>query len=515
MKFKRFMTAGLTLCLAASVAGCSDNGEKSAENGKMTITAMKYIYGDPPPIDGPGLKKINEKFKVDYQPRFIPEADYDEKLTAVMASGDVPDIVGFKGFGVNEMKFYTWAKQGAFLPLDEYIKDYPTFKMVPDYAWDAMKVDGKIYGIPEYSPVSEVTPVIRKDWLDKLGLKMPTNYEELKKVAIAFTKQDPDGNGKDDTYGIAMGQNIDPDYNMGAYWDYTAWYHKNEQGRYIPGIISDARKQLIQFYADLYKEGALTRDFALMSWGDVNSKEFYAGKAGIFIAAPQGMSEPYMQSLLQVHPEAELVPIPPFQAPDGSKGFRARKPYFGMTALSAKLADQPEKVKRILEMIDFGRKFYPWEERTPDNKDFDWLWGHQGEGYVMKGGKPVAQKPESQPRTYLPDKKGWAPSLEANRYSMEYNVPQLANLTRQLEQMHVQTKHYFNPVNGIIPEIEQQKGEELRQFLINEQTKMIVGQRPIDEWDQMVQEFLNKGGAQWIKEMNEAIQAGNRQGFWK
>ena len=44
--------------------------------------------------------------------------------------------------------------------------------------------------------------VIRKDWLDNLGLEVPTTPEELLAVAEAFTYDDPDGNGVDDTYAI-------------------------------------------------------------------------------------------------------------------------------------------------------------------------------------------------------------------------------------------------------------------------------------------------------------------------
>ena len=80
-------------------------------------------------------------------------------------------------------------KQGAFLPLNEYIDDYPTLKMVPKEVWNAVTVDGKIYAIPKYYPKNYLpTPIIRKDWLDKLGLEMPANYEELKEVAVAFAR---------------------------------------------------------------------------------------------------------------------------------------------------------------------------------------------------------------------------------------------------------------------------------------------------------------------------------------
>ena len=92
-------------------------------------------------------------------------------------------------------RYNKFAKQGP-LDLEPYINDYPTLKAVPDYIWDSMRVNGKIHAIPQYAPKYQVVTVLRKDWLDKLGLKPPTNYEELKEVALAFTNGDPDGNNK-------------------------------------------------------------------------------------------------------------------------------------------------------------------------------------------------------------------------------------------------------------------------------------------------------------------------------
>ena len=155
--------------------------------------------------------------------------------------------------------------------------------------------------------------------VDKLGLKMPTNYEELKEVAIAFATKDPDGNGKDDTYGLVFGEKLWPNYHFGTYWDADAWYHKNEKGQYIPGIISDARKEWIQLMAELYKAGAIQKDFVLLNPNEANTRVFYAGKAGIMVGAPRGMSDDYMKALKKIHPDAELAAIPPFEAPDGSR----------------------------------------------------------------------------------------------------------------------------------------------------------------------------------------------------
>lgn len=529
MAMKKLLAAGLVVALSATAAACgsakpdektpadgNSAGGQTASSKKHTISMIDFRYGALPPSDGKGIQMINEKFNVDFKPQYVVRSDYTQKLSAVVASGDIPDIIVLEAPDAN---FYKWAKQGAFLPLDEYMDKYESFKLIPENVRKAVMVGGKTYAIQKYLTENyDLTPMIRTDWLDKLGLKMPTNYEELKQVAIAFTKNDPDGNGKSDTYGLAMAENINPQYAMGTYWDLNAWYHKNEEGQLIPGFISNARKEHVQWLADLYKEGAITKDFALTNWTNVNTKEFYAGKAGIFIGTPRGMNPTWMQGLVDVNPNAKLAPIPAFKAPDGSQGYTSSSGFYGLVMLSAKLKDDPDKVKRILEMIDFGRKFYPQEQRNGSNKDFDWLNGLENQGYKVVDGAVQRELEEKgmAPMNYLPDRTMWAPSDDANGYSKEYTVPLLRDVAAQFEVMHKNMKHYFNPVNAVFSETRATKDSELSKFLYTEQTKMIFGEKPISDWDKMVKDWMDKGGAQVIKEVNDALKESGYTGpQWK
>ncbi|MFZ7946194.1 extracellular solute-binding protein [Neobacillus sp. 19] len=241
---KRFMSITLSsVLLAGSLAACSPDSEKTSsntnKNEKMAITWFDGTWENPVPEPGnEAAKALNKKFNIDFKPQYIPFDLYDDKLTVKMASGDIPDVIGTEGADTNYIK---WAKQGAFLPLNDYVKKYENFKDIPQSVWDAVSLDGKIYGIPLFFPASGgKKPIIRQDWLDKLGLEMPTNYEELEKVAIAFAKEDPDGNGKDDTIGLGLAKGIVYDPAFGAYWG-NSWYHKNKDGQLIPGQISEGK----------------------------------------------------------------------------------------------------------------------------------------------------------------------------------------------------------------------------------------------------------------------------------
>ncbi|MBA4496453.1 extracellular solute-binding protein [Paenactinomyces guangxiensis] len=512
-KWRLLFTLILIMSLAGGVVACTPNKEHDV-NKKYTITSLDFLYSDIPPKNGKGIEMINNKFNVNYKREYGIFTNYNETLATRIASGDIPDVIGFESLDGN---FYRWAQQGAFLPLNDYIKDYPTLQTVPQEVWNPVTVNGNIIAIPKYFPKNYLnSPIIRKDWLDKLDLQMPTNYEELKKVAIAFTKQDPDGNGKNDTFGMVLGQELWPHYNFGAYWDYSAWYHKNRKGQYIPGVITEQRKEWLKFMADLYKEGAITKEFVLMKPTEAQ-KDFYSGKAGIMVGSPRGMEETYSETLQKIHPHAKLTSIPPFEAPDGSKGYTAGSGFYNATTLSAKLADDPGKVRRILDIIDFGRRFYPLEQRNSENKDFDWIYGYENKGYTLVEGNPVLTPwtEGKHPWVYMLDNKMWAPSDEANQYSKTYKNPILRGVTKDLETMHSNTKHYQNPIHQVFSETNAEKGLEILIELQNEQSKIITGDRPLSDWDQIVKQYLDSGGAQIIDEVNKEIQKKKIQPGWK
>ena len=50
---------------------------------------------------------------------------------------------------------------------------------------------------------------------------------------------------------------------------------------------------------------------------------------------------------------------------------------------------------------------------------------------------------------------------------------------------------------------------------MDEQVKMIAGTRPVSDWDKLVQEYLDKGGAQVIQEYNANIKEKDPKALFK
>ncbi|SDW17466.1 extracellular solute-binding protein [Paenibacillus sp. CF384] len=504
---------------ASTKAGTSaENSTQSIAGGAVRVSYMDGLWDAAiPSQDGPAVQAINEKFGIDFRPQFYYMQEYPDKLAVTMAGGDLPDMIGLEN---PDSGFIKWAKQGAFLPLNDLIKNYPTLSKIPQSVWQSVSVDGNIYAIPRwFTKKYGKHPVIRKDWLDNLGLPMPTNYQELRDVLIAFTNHDPDKNGKDDTLGLGLssvGTGLLYGAAMGAAYDSAAWYDRNAAGQLIPGTITESNKEQIQFLTELYSAGAIAKDWAVSKMSDVRN-DFFSGKIGMYFEQPYDFNEKRFTALRELQPSANLAVIPPFLQSDGQSGYvSSSKGVYQMIMLNAELKEQPEKVNLILGMLDYMSSWIPWEERNPANGDFDWQYGGVNQGYEMKEGIPVekADAQDLRPKNYLIGRY-WAPNDEAVQPQYTFSDP----LAKQFVQDAVDTlkryKFYRNPVDYITSPLRSETESELELAFTDHVTRMIVGDEPLSSWDEAVQEYLNNGGQAIIDEVNKLIKEQHISPGWE
>ena len=144
------------------------------------------------------VTQIQEEAGVEIEWEII-RADWDQVKATRFASGDIPDLL-FNA--TNNADYQTY--KGLFLELTPYINQDLTpniaamFEEEPDTKALATTLEGEIYGTPKFQgkwPDTNTVMFINQQWLDNLGLEMPTTFSELKEVLIAFKEQDANGNG--------------------------------------------------------------------------------------------------------------------------------------------------------------------------------------------------------------------------------------------------------------------------------------------------------------------------------
>lgn len=145
---------------------------------------------------------MGEKTNVYLDWTLVPQDSWQERKNLVVASGDLPDgFMATRSLSTNEIQKF--GSDGILIALDGLLDEYaPTITSVlhenPTLDAFTRSLDGNIYALPTLEDLgfdSLSSAIIRTEWLDALGLDMPTTTEEFYQVLKAFKTQDPNGNG--------------------------------------------------------------------------------------------------------------------------------------------------------------------------------------------------------------------------------------------------------------------------------------------------------------------------------
>ena len=268
-----------------------------------------------------------------------------EKFNLMVASNDLSDIIS------NATTLYSNGGEAAIA--DEILIDHLPYlteeltpqicklmEAYPDAVPEALTESGWLAGMPQLSMQTETTqtfgPMIRKDWLDELGLDAPETYDELHDVLKAFKeKKGADAplllnyaatginNGLVEGYGIfglvADAAMSEPYYQV----DDTVMY----------GPIQPEFKDYLTMIHDWYQEGLIWQDF--MSYTDFQNPPtdvILADRAGVFYAEVT-----YIATLEDASNTEgfELVAIPDFVQKSGDTiPFKEERAYAASTPWS-------------------------------------------------------------------------------------------------------------------------------------------------------------------------------------
>lgn len=257
----------------------------------------------------------------------VDSSQADTKLSTAIMSGDYPDILS-----ASSSEYVNYAQTGVIADItdvfEKYASDYLKEYLSVDggLAMSCVTLEGRIYGLPAMGNAYDSVPVmfIRQDWLDNLGLQIPTTMEELKEVAHAFTYDDPDQNGVNDTYGLAVdGKNIltNGGGDIGAVFAGFGAYPGADGMAFVEyedgvvtwgGTNAEGMKAGLQLLQDLYTDGCLAKDFITMD-GNSIFEEAGSGKCGIWFG-PMWAGMVTLSNALTVDPKAHVVSAP---VPDG------------------------------------------------------------------------------------------------------------------------------------------------------------------------------------------------------
>lgn len=250
----------------------------------------------------------------------VPRQQEAQKLNAMLAAGDAPDLCL-----TNDAALVGgYAAQGKLADLTTFVQNAPTLRgflgnSVLDYgAWK-----GKIFAIPGKRQRSGVSGTwIRKDWLDILGLPLPTSRDQWLSAVRAFHDRDPGRIGAN--LAPIGGGGVDANILYSFYMpsterDQAAWIGPSS-GRPGRDISIPGAKEGMRFLNMLQNEGLFQKNWALWPKNDVlNFQTALAnGYVGSFTNSPSYMwSYNLMPAIRKNAPDSYWVPIDPFMNAEG------------------------------------------------------------------------------------------------------------------------------------------------------------------------------------------------------
>ncbi|MCW1096778.1 extracellular solute-binding protein [Streptomyces sp. RS2] len=159
--------------------------EKLGKGGEVTI--MSPFWGSPPKEDNAYYKAMNDLVGVDVVWQNQDGNTYDQKLGAVLASSEVPDVVVVPGWNMTgkipSAIIGKFADLGPYLSGDA-VKEYPNLAAIPTDAWRRSIFGGKLLGLPMPSSyVSGIVPLYRQDIFEQEGYEVPRSCDEFMALA--------------------------------------------------------------------------------------------------------------------------------------------------------------------------------------------------------------------------------------------------------------------------------------------------------------------------------------------
>ncbi|MCK9479236.1 MAG: extracellular solute-binding protein [Firmicutes bacterium] len=514
--FKRFLYIVLTVSFASTLLfGCGGKENLGSPD------VIKWVGTPNMPVESNSMvqKFIEDKYNVQLEVKSIT-IDYYQKLGADIAGGDVPDVMF-----INEpQNWQPLVDQGLLAEIDQdFLKDYAprhyaAIEQVDKTIWAAGMYKDALYAVPkimgnEYNTVM----VWRGDWLDNLGIKqIPDTIDEFEYSFRKFRYDDPDGNGKKDTYGLTgMGGSAQRQFDeiFGAYGIMPGQW-KVVGDKVCNSTTMDAAKDVIALLNQWYKEELIDPEMITDKQDNVVEKleqgrigAIHTALSNVSMNHPQGRSK--FESMKKTNPnsviEQRVGKLP--AGPSGQRGDWLWGPRSNFIVFGSHLKNDAEKMSKILEILDDIN----YDEETAlkvvfgdRGRTYDYIDPEIGAASGVKYLPPFDTDKNARAKegigqqgffNMLAPVSDWAAIDVANKYAN-------ADFKKENEELAYWGSYQDDLMRPQLPSSIRFQGD-LDKLKTTAYSEFITGVRSIDSWDAFVNEYMDKGGAILEQEAQE------------
>jgi len=404
VKLATLLLVSTALAGTAALAGCTkskDDGATSASSSPGASVAATTeppmeitVLGVNPPNDDKSFVQqyMEKKYNVKFKNMRVARDTWQQELNIKLAAKEVPDI------------WYLWSStevqqyhsQGLLAKIDRKAIEQamPTYaKQITDMkaedAWRPAFYDGSYYAVPRLwlDGATSYLTAYNKAWLTKLGFSAPPkDLTEFEQYLTKARNDDPDGNGKKDTYGYsATGKSAFATFNtiFAAFQVAPSVWGENDKGELQLGITTEKGRAALRQINKWYKAGLIDPEF-------ITTDDTKLGKdvAGNKIGADENywyyfdpIAGANQLAFKAANPGNELVVGKPLAGPYGPGTALSYGPFTAFVGMGAQVEKDPKKMQKILQM---------WNDLTADKETYKTTaFGKEGESFNLKDGVAV------------------------------------------------------------------------------------------------------------------------------
>lgn len=314
----------------------------------------------------------------------------------------------------------------------------------------------------------------------------------------AFTYNDPDGNGKQDTYGMT-GKGLEA-FNIifSAYGTMDPNRFIINDNKAVYTSVDPQAKEAIAFIKTLIEEGLV--DPEIMSNQSMEHRDkAVSGYAGILACGFWDIFKAtYMEQALSICPTARWELLMGVEGPAGKyDDIYDPSNASGYFAINADLKDKPERLIKVLQLFDTL-----CDEEAGQRAA---MFGVEGVHYKLDENGEIVALPELKNLTYSFN------YLLCGRDDLPYLKAKFPYLNAQIDQCSQMTTLLY--YNSLVRRPDGVTVSDIERYSTEEMTRFIFGERDLDEWDTYVDTLYNVYNLQGY--MDEATQNLTDAGFIK
>jgi putative aldouronate transport system substrate-binding protein len=449
---------------------------------RSDVTALVITYGAPPkPAESNQFwQAVNKALNVNLKVVVVPDAEYGQKMTTLMASGDdLPDIIMFSNLKLPRSAEFIQARCADLSELvgADAVKAYPNLANIPRYAWQGMgRINGRIYGVPLERPMPGNSLFVNRTALNQAGVPVQWDTEGFVAAMQKVTGNQRWGIGGSKSLFGGLGAVT---YHAGSLGAPNGWQVRD--GAFVSTLATPQFEEALGVMRRLVEAGAYHPDSLTLSATDLQT--FWHN--GTVMSLTDGFGSVALQTLTKISGRFALDlarPYGPSPTPWRGAGI------FGYATF--KKAD-PDRVKLLLRICNYLSAPFGTAEYELANYGVEGVHFTKGADGIKTTELYKVENNTNLPIKYL----GVAPSV--------LHLPGHPDAARAVYDWEkaVLPRSVADPSVGLRSSTLSSKGADMDRIVGDGISAIVFGRKPASSWKDAVAQWRQAGGDKVAEEL--------------